>query len=96
MFMGIPVSTIGATGLLAITVLMILSGQLIPRRVYKDKSDESDRWRTAYEVQREISIKSSAQTELLLEQGKTTHALITAIFSNSTAIRESGEQNVAS
>jgi hypothetical protein len=96
MFMGIAVETLTASSLLAIAVLMILSGLLIPRRVYKDKSDEAQRWQLAFEIQRDRSDKLDAQTELLLEQGKATHALITAIFTNSTAIRQSGEQNVVS
>lgn len=96
MFMGIPIETLTVRGLLALAVLMILFGYLVPRRIYKDKADEAIRWQLAFEKQRDRSDKSDAQAEQMLEQGKATHALITAIFSNSTAIREAGEQNVAS
>lgn len=95
MFLGIPIETLTASSLLGIAVLMILSGRLVPRRVYQDKADDCKQWQLAFELQRERADKSDAQTELLLEQGKTTHALITAVFSNSSAIRQAGEQNVA-
>jgi len=94
--MGFEIETLTASGLLALTVLMILFGALVPRRVYKDKAEESLRWQSAFEIQRERSDKLESQTELLLEQGKATHALITAVFNNSNAIRQAGEQNVVS
>lgn len=96
MFEGIPIETLTVRGLLGLGVLMLMFGYLVPRWVYKDKAEESTRWQLAFEKQRERADKSDAQVEQMLEQGKTTHALITAIFSNSTAIREAGEQNVAS
>lgn len=96
MFMGFEIETLTASGLLALTVLMILFGALIPRRVYKDKAEEALRWQSAFELQRDRSDKLDSQTELLLEQGKATHALITAVFNNSNAIRQAGEQNVVS
>lgn len=95
MLEGIPVGELTPPVLLGITVLMILSGRLVPRRVYKDKADESNRWQLAFEIQRERSDKQDVQIDLLLEQGKATYAFITAVFSNSAAIREAGEQNVA-
>ena len=95
MYMGIPVADLTAPVLLGITVLMILSGRLIPRRVYQDKANESLRWQTAFELQRDRADKSDNQSEKLLEQGKATHALITAVFANTSAIRQSGDQNVA-
>jgi len=96
MFMGISIETLTASSLLGLAVLMILFGRLVPRRVYQDKAEEASRWQLAFEIQRERSDKQDVQIESLLEQGKTTHALITAVFSNSAAIRQAGEQNVAS
>lgn len=95
MFMGIEIETLTVRGLLGLGVLMLMFGQLVPRRVYKDKVEESNRWQLAFETQRERADKADAQAELALEQGKATHALITAVFSNSAAIRQAGEQNVA-
>jgi len=96
MFMGFEIETLTTASLLSLAVLMILFGRLVPRRVYQDKSEEAIRWQLAFENQRERSDKLDAQTELLLEQGKATHALITAVLSNSAAIRQAGERNVAS
>ena len=62
MFMGFEVETLTATGLLGLTVLMILFGWLVPRWVYRDKAEESNRWQQAFEFQRERSDKLDAQT----------------------------------
>lgn len=96
MFSGIPVEQLTAPALTGIAVLMVFMGFLVPKRFYQAKVDESQRWQLAFELQRDRADKSDAQTAELLEVAKTTHALITAVFSNSSAIRQAGEQNVVS
>lgn len=98
MIYGIPVKELTAPALLGITILFILTGLLTPRRTYKDKSEECERWRLAFETEREARMTSDGQTAQLLEGQKAQHAMIVAIFENSKNIRESGghEHNVAS
>lgn len=91
MLLGIPISDLSLPTLIGVAVLLILTGQIVPRRTLRDKSDEATRWQKAYEAEREARLTSVAQTTELLEVAKTTHALITAVFSNSELIRKLGE-----
>jgi hypothetical protein len=96
MFEGIPIDKLTAPVLLGICVLLILTGRLIPRRVYQDKSEECDRYREAFETEREARATSDAQTSELLEGQKTLLHLVEAIFQNSETARKGGEDLVAS
>lgn len=91
MLEGIPIADLTAPGLLGIAILLLLLGRIVPRATLKDKALEADKWRDAYEVEREARAHSDKQTEELLEVAKTTHSLIVAVFSNSERIRQSGE-----
>lgn len=44
---------LGATGLLAIAVLMIFTDRLVTRGRLNDAHDERDKWREAFETERE-------------------------------------------
>ena len=83
------VSLIGLTpaGLLLITVLMVLTGRLVPRATYLEKVKEADRWRQAYETSEAARAASEAQTRELLEGAKTTDMVVKAIFENSERIK---------
>lgn len=96
MIFGVPAEVLTGSGLLGMGILMIMNGLLVPRRFYNDKVEEANRWQLAFEAQRERADKSDAHAEQMLEQGKATHALITAIFTNSAAIRSGGEIHVDS
>lgn len=87
----IPLADLTAPTLLGFAILLVLVGWIVPRRTLVDKAIEADRWRQAYEYEREARAASDQQTEELLEVAKTTHALIVAVFSNSERIRQSGE-----
>lgn len=92
MFMGIPLVGLTAPALLGVFVLMVFGGYLIPRRYLNDKITECERWRQAYEVEREARATSNKQSIELLEFAKTNHSLITAIFTNlEEKQRRSGE-----
>lgn len=54
----VSIVDLGSTGLLAVTVWMILTGRLVPRSV-------SDAWRTAYEKEREARQEKDKQVSLL-------------------------------
>lgn len=99
MIEGLPLADMSAPYLLGLAVLMILVGWLVPKRILTKTENESERWRLAYEAEREARILSEAQTSELLELAKTTHALITAVFTNSEQIRikqRSGEPDALS
>lgn len=91
MIEGIPVSVLSASALLGLTVLLLLTGKLVPRVYLKDKMDEVERWREAYEKEREARSIADAQATELLEVAKTTHAIISAMASTSERIR--GDSN---
>lgn len=88
---GIPIVGLTAPGLLGIAILMILTGKLWTNAAYQQKCQEAERWRLAYEAEREARGESEAGTKELLELAKTTQALITGVFTNSEHIRRSGE-----
>lgn len=96
MFQGIPVGDISAPGLVAVAVLLLMTGLLVPRRTLTDKAKEADRWHEAYEKEREARVTSDAQTAELLELAKTTHSFITAVFNNSERIRQTGDPHASS
>jgi hypothetical protein len=78
---GIPVLTYTPQALLGIAVLLVLFGLLVPRKVLLDKEKESERWRKAYEAERDARALSDAQTAELLELAKTTYELLDATLS---------------
>lgn len=80
MIEGIPLVDLPPTALLGIAILLLLFGKLVPRSVLEDKQRESDKWREAYEAEREARASSDAQTVQLLEVSKTTHDLTVAMF----------------
>lgn len=94
MLEGIPILDLTAPALLGITVLLIFLGRIIPRPFYQEKAVEADRWREAYEKEREARLASDAQTAELLEVAKTTHNIIVAVFHNSELIRRGGDLSV--
>lgn len=74
---------------------MLFLGRLVPRSTLRDKADECENWRRAFEAEREARVTSNAQTAELLELAKTTHSIIVAVFSTIERSRRSGEVYVA-
>lgn len=64
--------------LLGVTVLLLLTGRLVPRVTLQDKAAEAERWHIAYEKSEEARRLSDAQTQELLEVAHLTHAIINA------------------
>lgn len=87
---GLPLVGLTAPTLLGLTILLLLTGRIVPRATLMEKSEEAERWRKAYEAEREARATSDAQTAELLEVAKTTHNIIAALFGNSMRIRKSG------
>lgn len=92
---GIPISDLTAPTLLGIAVLMLLLGWIVPRSYLKQVTAESEKWRLAYEAQRERSDVSVAQTAELLELAKASHSVLVAMFGTTVErSRLSGEADV--
>lgn len=79
----LPVGTMGATGLLTVVVLLIIRGNLIPRNTYeermKDKDDQVEYYREAYETERERNSELAGMVGTLVEAGKTTEYVMTSL-----------------
>ena len=69
--MGINVAQGGAVALLAVVVLMVLTGRLIPRRTYDDLKEERDGWRTAHIESETARTEERDQNRQLLELAHT-------------------------
>lgn len=94
MIEGIPVVGMTAPTLLGIAILFLMTGRLIPRSHYREKVLEAERWRQAYEAEREARSTSDAQTVELLEFAKTNHSVMEAMFQSIREIRGSGGSDV--
>lgn len=90
MLEGLPVVNLTASTLLGIFVLMLFLGKIVPSSILKDKAEECERYRLAYEAEREARATSDAQTVELLELAKTTHDILVAMFKATEHIQQSG------
>src|SRR6185503_3040876 len=94
MFAGISIVSLTPSVLLGITVLMIFVGRLWTNSAYQEKCKEAERWRKAYETEKEARATSDAQTRELLEVGKSTYALLDAVFSTNEPQSKGGAHRV--
>jgi len=83
MLEGLPLRDFSVSSLLGIAVLAILLGWLVPKKTVDEHKLSAERWRQAYEAEREAHQLAEKQTAELLEVARTSHALIQAIFANS-------------
>lgn len=85
--------SLGATGLLAVVVIMILTGKLVPKSqmddVRSDKDKQIEIWRAAYETSMSAQEVQREQISALLEAAKTTTHVIQAlpVYSNERSAR---------
>lgn len=74
---------IGASGLLALGVLMIFFGYLVPARtvdrVVRAKDEEIKLWRTAYERSESAHVTKDKQISALMDAGRTTTHVLEAM-----------------
>lgn len=88
---GVPIVGLTAPSLLGLTILLLLTGRIIPRATYLEKASEARDWKEAYEAEREARQTSERQTTELLEVSKTTHHLVVSLFSAAEQVKLSGE-----
>lgn len=87
---GIPLFGLTAPAILGIFVLMVFTGRLVPRSVLRDKDEETERWRLAYEAEREARVVSDNQTAKLLIAVETNRDVLMALFKALNSNHESG------
>lgn len=75
----LPIPTLGAAGLLALAVWLILTGRIVPRRHYEDIEADRDRWRTAAEQWQTAHAEQAKPVAELIEIGRTTERLLQAM-----------------
>ncbi|MFJ3141747.1 hypothetical protein ACIPJM_04750 [Streptomyces halstedii] len=76
---GIDIAQGGAVALLAVVVIMVLTGRLVPRRTYNDLLEERNTWRSAHAVSEEARHLERNQVGELLELSRTADRVLTAL-----------------
>lgn len=75
--------SLGATGLLAVVVILILTGRLVPRSTLEDVRADKDKqievWRTAYETSMSAQDVQREHISALLGAAETTTRVIQAL-----------------
>jgi hypothetical protein len=73
------VASLTPPGLVALAVLLVLFGVLVPRRTMNDVIHDRDEWRIAHRLSEASRVELSSQVTALLEYARTTDALIRAL-----------------
>lgn len=87
---GIPIKDLTPATLLGVVFLMVMLGMLVPRYLYNEKKKEAENWRLAYETEKKTREASDKQTAELLELARTSNKVLTAMFSTTERMRQSG------
>lgn len=77
---GIPLGSLAPPALLGLVVIYFLLGKIVPRSALDDKQLETDRWRAAYETERDSRKIAEGQVVELLELAKTSNAILVGTF----------------
>lgn len=91
MFQGLEFTALTAPALVGISVLMLLTGRLVPRATLNDARVDASNWRTAYEQERAAREVLQKQNGELLELAKTSTSVFTAL--GQTSQKMSNESN---
>lgn len=96
---GVPLVGLTAPALLGIAILLLLLGRIVPKatlddkdRQIGDKAEEAERWRKAYETEREARALSNRQTIELLDVTKLTNTIVVAAFGPQGVISKAGAE----
>lgn len=66
-------------GLIALIVVLVLTGWLVPRRLLQDARKEAASWREAYQLERQAREKLIEHAQLAVDTARTTTALLEAV-----------------
>lgn len=92
MFEGINLTTLTPSALLGIGILLVFLGRLVPYRSHRETVEEAERWRKAYEAEREARNVANSQTIELLEVARTSKSILVALYDATERIRGPGGQ----
>jgi hypothetical protein len=76
---GIPLVGLSAPAILLLVVVLILRGQLIPRRTYDDIKEDRDQWRDNCRQSEAARSMQDQQILELIEQSRTSTGLLQSI-----------------
>lgn len=91
---GIPITDLTAPTLLGIGILLVMFGRLVPWWFYKAKVEEAEKWRMAFEAEKEARINTVAQTQKLIDVTEDIHSIVVAVFRGAELTRQTGEAYV--
>lgn len=77
--LGFTPTDMGLSGLLALVVLLILTGRLVPRSTLQDVRDERDTWRAAHMESEAARQAEREQVTELLELSRTAGHVLTSL-----------------
>jgi hypothetical protein len=89
MTISVLLGTYGSPSLIGLTVVMILTGRLVPRRVLKDMEKDRDLWREAHGISEQTRRLEAEHTGQLLEAAKVSTAIMRSL---PTVSPEAGEK----
>ena len=70
---------LSASAILAVAILMVFKGSLVPSKFYDAEREEKTYWREAYHTEKETSKLAQEGLNELLEQNKTTTKVIDSL-----------------
>lgn len=76
---GLPLGTLTPAGLLAVVVLFIAVGKLVPRRTLEDTIEDRNQWREAHRISEQARVELQQQVQELLEHSRATDSFLRAI-----------------
>jgi hypothetical protein len=77
--LGISPATLTPAALLAILILLIAVGRLVPRRTLEDIIHDRNEWRAAHRISEQSRMELAGMVGELLEHARTTDAFIRAL-----------------
>lgn len=96
---GYLASPLGATGLLSLTVVLVLRGKLVPRSTLEmmraDRDREVETWKAIAERRSQLIDVQQHQIAMLLEGNRTTQRVIEALPEAARLSREGGSGALA-
>lgn len=76
---GLSVAQLTASALLAICILMILRGNLVPKSRVEEALKDRDYWREAHKVSEDARATTTKQLDVVLEVGTTVNRVMEAV-----------------
>lgn len=89
--LGIPLGTLTPAGLLAVVILLIVVGRLVPRRTMEDVIHDRNEWRAAHRISETARQTQAENLAQLVEAFEGLDAFIRALPSGAAAASRSDD-----